>query len=405
MPATKVQLIGGNFQDNEGNVLVNGYLRLRLSSDEVITGVGQIAAGIVTQINLNSSGSVDTSTPQLVWGNDQMTPANSFYIVTGYKANGQLAWGPNNEQVIGSGGTFDTGTWIPNVVISWTYPAAFGPTGPTGAAGSGLTLPTFKTNSVNNADQTVFNVEDTPTVAWSNPSGGVVKATVTPSAINALVNNRVWKAIPNSGALAPAIGLSPNLTSSGSSLTSATATQTNFNTMTTSAAGGDISTVCFSGITGSGINPNVFQIWSTQTLKAVKWQAALVDTANVRVWIALCDLFSGNTGSLVSDTPALHLIGFRYSTAAGDTTWKAVCTNSATQTTVDTGVAVDTLGHSFGIAVSQSSISFQIDDVTVATITTNIPANTVRFGDVISVDNVGLTNNKTVAYAAFATAE
>lgn len=136
MPATKVQLIGGNFQDNEGNVLALGYLRLRLSSDEQVAGVGQIAAGIVTQINLNSIGAVDTVTPQLVWGNDQMTPVNNFYIVEGFTAAGELAWGPNNEQVIGSGGTFDVGTWIPNTVLSWFYPAAVGPTGPTGAAGS-----------------------------------------------------------------------------------------------------------------------------------------------------------------------------------------------------------------------------------------------------------------------------
>lgn len=147
MPS-KVQLTGGNFQDNEGNVLALGYLKMRLSSDELVTGVGQIAAGIVTKINLNSSGAVDTVTPQYVWGNDQMTPVNSFYIVTGYTAAGQLAWGPNNEQVIGSGGTFDVGTWIPNVVLSWTYPAAFGPTGPTGTGTVGPTGPTGPTGAV-----------------------------------------------------------------------------------------------------------------------------------------------------------------------------------------------------------------------------------------------------------------
>lgn len=136
MPATKVQLIGGVFQDNEGNVLALGYLKLRLSSDEQVAGVGQIAAGIVTTIKLNSAGSIDTSTPQLVWGNDQMTPLNNYYIVEGFTAAGELAWGPNNEQVIGSGGTFDVGTWIPNTVLSWFYPAQVGPTGPAGSNGT-----------------------------------------------------------------------------------------------------------------------------------------------------------------------------------------------------------------------------------------------------------------------------
>ncbi len=369
MPATKTQLIGGNFQDAEGNVLALGYLRMRLSSDEEVTGVGQIAAGIVLRIQLNSSGSVDTVVPQSVWANDVMTPANSFYIVTGYKANGQLAWGPNNEQVI-SGATFDTGTWIPNVVLSWTYPAAFGPTGPTG-----------------------------PTGGSSGPP--------TPSDVLAGLNPlRVWKAVPNSGTLGDVIGFAPNVISNSSSLIAATATATNYNSYSTSSSAADQASITFTGITGSGLNPNVFQIFATRTLKAAKWQTALVDTANVRVWMALTDVYSGNVTSLEADVPTgLHIIGFRYSTAAGDTTWHAVCNDGTTQTAVDTGIAVDTVGHAFGIAVSPTSITFTIDNVSVATITTNIPANTVRFGDILSVDNVGLTNVKTVAVSAFTTSE
>src|SRR6266700_2660463 len=123
MSVTHPQLIGGQFQDAQGNVLALGYLKMRLNQDEEVTGVGQIAAGVVVQVNLNSSGSVDTSVAQLVWANDVMIPLNSFYVVTGYTAAGQLAWGPNSQQVISTGGvgvgggTFDVGTLIPNTVI------------------------------------------------------------------------------------------------------------------------------------------------------------------------------------------------------------------------------------------------------------------------------------------------
>lgn len=142
MPS-KVQLIGGLFQDSEGNALANGYLKFKLSQDGAVPSVGSICAGVEVTVKLNSSGSVDTSTPQYIWGDDQILPANTFYKVTGYAANGQPAWGPNNQQVIGNGGTFDVGTWIPNQVFSWTPP---------------LTTTLMKTNGVANSIQTVLNL-------------------------------------------------------------------------------------------------------------------------------------------------------------------------------------------------------------------------------------------------------
>lgn len=377
MPA-KVQLIGGNFQDSEGNVLSLGYLKMHLNQDENIIGVGQIAAGVTVTINLDVNGAISVSPVQSVWGNDQMTPVNSFYVVEGFTAQGQLAWGPNNQQIIGSGGTFDVGTWIPNTVLSWFYPALLGPTGPAGSTGPAGATGTFA----------------------SGPPTPV-------QLLQSLPALRLWKAITNSGSLGDNIGFNPGAVANASGLLAATPTQTNYNTYLTSnsATIGNIATVSFNSLNSFAIQPNVGQIWSTQTLKAAKWQAALVDTANVRVWMAVGDFYITNIPNLVSDAPVLHLIGFRYSTAAGDTHWQAVCDNNGTQTVVDTGIAIDTLGHLFGIAVSPTSITFQIDNATVATITTNIMANTVMFADIISVDNVSLTNQKSVALAAFTTSE
>jgi hypothetical protein len=116
--SSKVQLVGGNFQDCTGVVLANGYLTMKLSADEEVND-SLICSGIEIRIQLDANGNVVTSPGQFVWGNDQISPVNSFYKVTGYTVQGQIAFGPNNQQVTGSGGTFDVGSWIPNHVISW----------------------------------------------------------------------------------------------------------------------------------------------------------------------------------------------------------------------------------------------------------------------------------------------
>lgn len=155
---TKVQLIGGAFQDAEGAVLANGYLKMKLSQDGSVPSIGSICSGVEVTIKLNSSGSVDTSTPQYVWGNDQIFPANSFYRVTGYTAQGQPAWGPNNQQVVGNGGTFDVGTWVPNQVLSWT---------------PSISSPLLKTNGVANTIQSVLNLIAGSGVSLTNSGGNV----------------------------------------------------------------------------------------------------------------------------------------------------------------------------------------------------------------------------------------
>jgi hypothetical protein len=140
--ATKVQLTGGAFQDSEGNVLANGYLRLYLNQDASVTGTATVCSGIYVQIALDSNGNISASPTQSVWGNDQLSPANTYYRVYGYTASAQLAWGPNNQQVIGNGGTFNVGTWVPNQVFSWT------------PSSSGVLL---QTNGTANGSQVKFN--------------------------------------------------------------------------------------------------------------------------------------------------------------------------------------------------------------------------------------------------------
>jgi len=117
MSASMVQLVGGHFQDAEGNVLANGYLTLLLSQDASVND-SQICAGVEITIYLDANGDVVNSPGQFVWGNDVLSPVNTYYRVTGYTAEGQTAFGPNNQQIVGTG-TFDVGSWLPNSVISW----------------------------------------------------------------------------------------------------------------------------------------------------------------------------------------------------------------------------------------------------------------------------------------------
>lgn len=202
---TKVQLTGGNFQDAAGNVLANGYLKMSLAFDANISGVGLVASGVEITIQLDGSGAVQAA--QYVWGVDQMSPVNNYYRVTGYTAAGQPAWGPNNQQVTGNGGTFDVGTWTPNTVINWTPPiqpltiktngtvngsqillnlAAGANTsitdngsGTVTIAVSGITGITLKTNGVNNGSQTTLNLAAGTGIALVDNGTGTVTVTNT----------------------------------------------------------------------------------------------------------------------------------------------------------------------------------------------------------------------------------
>jgi hypothetical protein len=109
MTASPIQITGGGFQDITGNPLAEGYLIFELSTDTTVGGI-YICSGVTIRIQLDADGNVAAG--QHIWGNDAMSP-ESYYRVTGFTAQGQPSWGPNNQSVTGSG-TFDIGTWVPN---------------------------------------------------------------------------------------------------------------------------------------------------------------------------------------------------------------------------------------------------------------------------------------------------
>jgi len=142
------QVISCPWQDEQGNVLALGSIVFEASGDALVTGTGELCAGIKGSLNLDSNGQVAASPAQYMWPTDQMTPSNITYTVWVYSANGELSWGPNYGLTVPSGaGSFNLCTWIPNQIGAGS-----------GAAAGTLTL---QVEGVNNALQSLLNLEST----------------------------------------------------------------------------------------------------------------------------------------------------------------------------------------------------------------------------------------------------
>lgn len=107
-------LIGGGFQDCEGNIIVNAQLVLELSAPATdrMTGVIQVCPGRKVSYQLDANGNIAGA--QGVWSNDLLLPAGTYYRAWVYAANGQLAWGPNCQVLTDVGGFVFLNTWVPN---------------------------------------------------------------------------------------------------------------------------------------------------------------------------------------------------------------------------------------------------------------------------------------------------
>lgn len=432
MPATKVQLTGGQFQDSEGNKLALGYLLMKLNQDANITGVGNIASGIEVKISLDSNGSVITSPAQTVWGNDQMLPVNAYYRVTGYTEAGQPAWGPNNQQVNGSGGTFDVGTWIPNQVISWTPPIQTpiletnevvnavqtlldlhaganvaltdNGSGRVTIAATGIVTPiTVETNGIVNGSQTVLNLKNGTNVTIVDDGfGGVTingPTIPTPPDPTPVFNNvHGVTALPASGGFTN-LGVTSAQNGVATNV-NATSTEPNYVALTTS-----VSTSAGRsgiGITGSGSSNYAITLGC---LKQWQGRIQLPSTADIRVWFTLTSLGSPlSDATLQADNPNANMVGFRYSTVAGDTKWQCYTATSNslfTSTPESTASHVDTNGHTFKIVWDGVNVIFYIDGTQVGSQNSTLSNTSQGYQFNLHADNVGIANAKSV-YLSYA---
>lgn len=143
-------------------------------------------------------------------------------------------------------------------------------------------------------------------------------------------------------------------------------------------------------ITGQSGNNSV-----TGMLAFYRWtlKIKIGNLTNVRYWMGLgCwnSTGAGNNGvgilgttAYAADTPNKTTLGFRFS-AGTDTHWQAVAAVAGgSQTTVDTGVTPDTTNiHIYEMTTNPAgtSVFYFIDNILVATITTNLP-NPASGGD------------------------
>jgi hypothetical protein len=201
---TKVQLVGGHFQDATGNVLALGNLVMELVQDEQLSSsTGQVCGGIKITVLLDENGSVqgtsgDGDPAQYVWPTDAMLPLQASYTVWAYSAEGELAWGPNYNLRVPSGSTFDVDLWVPNS-------ASFGSGG---GSGSSLVL---QVNGVANVDQALLNLANSDgSVTLTDEGNGTVEisaANTYPVIVASLQSGSdLGQQIASSLALLPATG-------------------------------------------------------------------------------------------------------------------------------------------------------------------------------------------------------
>lgn len=402
MPASPVQLIGGNFEDAQGNLLALGYLKMKLSQDEEVND-SLICSGIEITIQLDVNGSVVTSPPQYVWGNDQMLPVNSFYQVTGYTAKGQPVFGPNNQQVLGSGGTFDVGTWIPNLVVVWVPPLQPLDVEVNGTPSSSQTILDFvdsstvtwtnspggiveahsstglsiEENGNPTSDQTVADFTDTPSVHWSNPSGGQIEATVQPLGYLPQPDVRMFSYwAPLNAALGGWYALFDGLTAGGGGVF-------------TPASASKPAVLHYIALSGANGNP---LIWPTRTLtfKTAIYASPVAGSAGVR-YFGL-----SNAGSSPNDPTGAGidsiLVGVDQS-VSGLGNWLLITNIGGSTNIVDSGIPVASgLRHQVQIVVMAGVARLSVDGVGVASSSVLPTANplslllyiqrTTGFGDI-----------------------
>jgi hypothetical protein len=112
-PTGMAQVTGGKFQDLEGAPLANGILLIELSHDSNLGSVPeQVVAGLKRTVTLDLNGNIPSNPPTYLFINSLLTPAGSYYIVRGFKADGTNAFGPQ-YWIITTDPT-DVGTLIPN---------------------------------------------------------------------------------------------------------------------------------------------------------------------------------------------------------------------------------------------------------------------------------------------------
>jgi hypothetical protein len=381
------QVISCTWQDEQGDPLAGGRIVFEASGDAVVTGTGELCAGIKGSLTLDTNGQVAASPAQYMWPTDQMNPSNITYTVWVYNANGQLAWGPNYGLTVPSGaGSFNLCTWVPNQIGSGT-----------GASAGSLVL---QTNGVNNGSQQLLDLQEGKGITLVDNGSGQV--TIASSGGNG-PRTRGWSGWVTDGADGPTPGTgqgcTPNFSlAGGASYTGVapTATETKMLKMNTSASSSSIS-----GFTDNGDSHTADSVWTLGILGICEHRVLISSLTHIRVWIGGENGYKSGANFWKSDAPPEPTVAFRYSTAASDVNWQCVVTDGTTQVVADSGIPADTVGHVFAIAFSTPNVLFFIDGTQVGSvaISTTTLSTSSAFSGFVSVDNVSSANDRSFSIA------
>lgn len=117
LQGSKVQIIGGPFQDPLGNPLSNGFLLMQLQHDAVALGTGQIIGNVAVRVPLDANGFIQgtvTGNPVFIWPTNVLLPSGTLYTVWAYDASNKLAWdNPQIQPVNSVPSPFNVNAWIP----------------------------------------------------------------------------------------------------------------------------------------------------------------------------------------------------------------------------------------------------------------------------------------------------
>lgn len=104
---------------------------------------------------------------------------------------------------------------------------------------------------------------------------------------------------------------------------------------------------------------------------------------NLRLWVGLFSAMVTNVDTIAAGTQAA---AFRFSTVAGDVTWRGICNDGTTQSSaVDSGVAVaENTKYKLTLRFTGSAVGFSINDDVEFFVTTNLPATTTDLGFVVT---------------------
>lgn len=154
--------------------------------------------------------------------------------------------------------------------------------------------------------------------------------------------------------------------------------------------------------TAASTNAAAGHDWNSASLVRVDWKPQIFNKAKTHTSIAVCRIWIGAFSSdpATSNDPAVHGMGFRFSTSASDTAWQAWTNDgSGGGTITNTGVTVSTsTTYMFVIkVVSNSSVEFYISTdlgssyTLVATHSTNLPTSSTGMNfwfEIVTLENV-----------------